>query len=302
VKTCVIYNPAAGAAERIAELSRVVDGMELARANCGQECERRAAIACDRGFEIVVAAGGDGTIHHVVNGLMSSGKAACGRPLLGILPLGTGNDLARTISVPADDPPRAIRLIREPAQIRTLDLVKIRAGNRPTRYGVNVAAGGFTGQMNEAMTERLKQTWGPLSYLRGAIKVLPDLTNYRTTIRFDGSAAQNICAMNVIIANGRFAGAGIHVAPLANPEDGLLDVVVINSGSVLELTALAAKLLSNGDYLDARIVTHRRAKRVAIESTPGMWFSIDGELTGNEPTTFSVEPQALRVIVGPDYQ
>ena len=70
---------------------------------------------------------------------------------------------------------------------------------------------------------------------------------------------------------------------------------------MLELTALAAKLLSSGDYLDSRIVTHRRARRVEIESRPGMWLNIDGELIGNEPVTFSVEARALRVLVGAAY-
>jgi diacylglycerol kinase (ATP) len=103
------------------------------------------------------------------------------------------------------------------------------------------------------------------------------------------------------VANCRTTGGGIYVAPLANPEDGLLDIVIVNSGSVLELTAVAAKLLTSGNYLDARIVTHRRARRVEIESQPGMWFNLDGELIGNEPVTFSVEPQALRVIAGAEY-
>jgi diacylglycerol kinase (ATP) len=154
--------------------------------------------------------------------------------------------------------------------------------------------------MNEAMTDELKATWGPLAYVRGAMKVLPDLTRYRARIRYDGAAWEPLTALNVIVANGRSAGGGTMVAPAANPEDGLLDVVIVRPGTLAELTGVAARLLA-GNYLNSDAVLHRRAKRAEIESTPGMWFNIDGELVTNDPITFAVVPRALRVIVGNGY-
>jgi diacylglycerol kinase (ATP) len=90
------------------------------------------------------------------------------------------------------------------------------------------------------------------------------------------------------------------VAPRANPEDGLLDVVTVRYVPLLDLTGVAALLLT-GDYLASDDVLHQRARRVEVRSTPGMWFSIDGKLQTNEPAVFTVEPRALRVLVGPEY-
>jgi diacylglycerol kinase (ATP) len=167
-------------------------------------------------------------------------------------------------------------------------------------YGINVAAGGFSGQVGETLTEELKATWGPLAYLIGAAKVLPDLAGYETTIAWEDSPPERVQALNIVVANGRTAGGGIPVAPPANPEDGWLDVVVVRYGSAVELMGVAARLLA-GNYLTSERVFHRQARRVRIASRPGMWFNVDGELLTNEPVTISVLPQALRVVVGPTY-
>ena len=102
------------------------------------------------------------------------------------------------------------------------------------------------------------------------------------------------------MANGRYAAHGWNVASHANPEDGLLDVVIVHSGPFFDLTTVAAQLLA-GDYLDSDHVTLRRHRRVRIQSRPEMWFSIDGEPIGEEPITFTVLPRALRVVVGVGY-
>ena len=133
------------------------------------------------------------------------------------------------------------------------------------------------------------------------MKVLPDLTKYRTEIRYDGKAWESVPALNVIVANGRTAGGGTVVAPMANPEDGLLDVVIVRTGTMLQLSGVAARLLA-GNYVESDIVTHQRARRVEIKSEPGMWFNVDGELITREPVVFFVEPQALQVVVGPEYK
>lgn len=295
MRGCVIYNPAAGSAERVADLHKELVGFEFLETRQPDDAKTIAANARQNGFDLVVAAGGDGTINQVVNGLMSRRS----RPALGVIPMGTGNDLARTLGIPIEDPAGAVKAILQ-NQVRPIDVIKMKMGNAKPRWCINVAAGGFTGQMNEAMTDELKASWGPLAYIRGAIKVLPDLTGYRTAIRYDMERGQKICALNVIVANGRTAGGGTEVAPLANPEDGLLDVVIVHHGGKLQLSGVAARLIA-GNYLNSDLVTHRRVKRFAIRSTPGMWFNIDGELIGNDPVVFQVHPQALNVVVGPDY-
>jgi diacylglycerol kinase (ATP) len=252
-----------------------------------------AASALQEGARLVVAAGGDGTINEVVNGLAGNFEQA----RLGVLPLGTGNDLARTLALPLDAQ-EAFRLLTS-GSVRALDVMRVETASN-TMYGLNVAAGGFTGQMNELMTDDLKATWGPLAYLRGAVGVLPNLTDYETFVTWDDGAEERIAALNIIVANGRTAAGGFMVAPTANPEDGVLDVVIVQSGSLVDLAGVAARLLA-GNYVDSDLVLHRQVRRVRVAARPGMWFNVDGELMTKDPVTFTVLPRTLQMVVGKDY-
>lgn len=293
MRTWIIANPSAGSAgeklSRVRELAAGQAGLTLHETAGPGHARELAREAARRGVERVVAAGGDGTIHEVVQGL----TAAPERPMLGVIPLGTGNDLARTLGVPTD-PAEAVALLDHGVP-RTVDLIRVQMDGQ-IRHAVNVAAGGFSGQVDEVLTDELKAAWGPLAYVRGAIKALPDLTAYRTAIAWDDGELERIEALNIVVANGRTCAGGIQVAPAADPSDGLLDVVVVRYASLLDLAGIAARLLV-GDYTNSDEVSLRRARRVRIESRPGMWFNVDGELIGNGPVTFEAVPAALTVIV-----
>jgi diacylglycerol kinase (ATP) len=295
-KSCIILNPRAGSAQQSEILREALTGwvdITIYKTDRAGHATDLAAEALKAGYELIIAAGGDGTIHEVVNGL----AADFSRARLGIVPLGTGNDLARTLAIPADPLESLNIAITGPE--RSLDLLKAEATDGMT-YGINVAAGGFSGQVDEVLTDDLKASWGPLAYLIGAVRVVPDLTGYNTTIAWENGPEERIEALNIIVANGRTCAGGFQVAPAANPEDGLLDVVIVRYGDVLALAGVAARLLA-GNYLNSDQVMHRRARSVRIASHPGMWFNIDGELFSNQPIAFTVLPQALRVIVGPKY-
>ena len=297
----VLYNSRAGSApDADVDALRTYPGIELVA--CEDPEATIAGAAQASGHDMVVAAGGDGTIHLVANGLMQAGGSADDRPALGVLPLGTGNDFARTLGLPLKQSiGDAVEMLRQ-AQTRALDLIRVSHpdGEGKTQYAVNVCAGGFSGAVDEALTDDLKATWGPMAYLVGAVKALPDLEGYRTTLAWGDGPAEAIEAFNIVVANGRTAGGGRPVAPRANPEDGLLDVVLIRTGSGIDVARLLARAAA-GDYLDDDDVVFNRVDRVAIESRPGMWFNVDGELRTNAPITFEAVPGALRVAVGPDY-
>jgi diacylglycerol kinase (ATP) len=296
VRSCIILNPRAGSAEQMEALREAAAAQieaTLYETDSAGHATALAAEALEEGYGLVVAAGGDGTINEIVNGLASD----FARARLGIIPLGTGNDLARTLAIPAD-PLAALDIVRCGAEHR-LDLMRAETVGQAT-YGINVAAGGFSGQVGEVLTEELKAGWGPLAYLLGAARVVPDLASYKTTIAWDDGPVERVEALNIVVANGRTAAGGFQVAPLANPEDGLLDVIVVRYGDVLDLAGIAARLLA-GNYLSSEQVMHRRARHVHIASQPGMWFNVDGELFTSQPITFTVVPQALRVVVGPGY-
>lgn len=297
----VLYNGNAGSApDADIEALRALPGVDLVMCEDPDETVRAATEACRAGADLVVAAGGDGTVHLVANGLMAAGSTAQTRPALGVLPLGTGNDLARTLGVPIGlHPIEAIDALRR-ADRRVIDLIRVTHDDdsQDTDYAVNVCAGGFSGTVDEVLTDDLKSTWGPLAYLVGAVQAMPDLTNYNTRIAWDDGPEERISAYNVVVANARTAGGGKPVAPRASLEDGLLDVVVVRADA--DLVRLAARVIA-GDYLDDPDIVFNRVASVTVRAQPGMWFNVDGELRTNVPVTFEAVPRALRVCVGPDY-
>jgi diacylglycerol kinase (ATP) len=291
-KICVLFNPKAGSAALVSALRDTLAGAHFIETKDADELARAAAAAARGGCGLLVIAGGDGTIHAVVNALGPDFPATP----LAVIPLGTGNDLCRTLGVPLD--PTAAAGLLAAGERRGIDVLRVEGA--PGRFVVNAATGGFSGRVAADITHDLKGFWGPLAYLRGALGTLADPPRYRLTLRFDGSPPQIIDALNVVVANGRTAGGGLTIAPRADPEDGLLDVVIVRSGDRLDLSIVAAKLME-GDYLDEEHVVYRRAKRVDIESDPPLPMSLDGELAEGPRFAFEVVPRAVRFVVGPEY-
>jgi diacylglycerol kinase (ATP) len=286
----VILNPSAGSAADLDDIvTRIgrLRGAEIRLTSKPGSAARLAKTALRKGRELIIAAGGDGTLNEVINGIGENlGDAA-----VGLIPLGTGNDFARTIGVPADIE-EAIDLIRA-GETRAVDLVRVTSD--AVRYFVNVSAGGFSGLVNEKLTAEMKKTWGPLAYLRSAAAALPELRGYQTTLAFDNAESLRIELYNVVVANGRYVAGGTLIAPDASIDDGLLDIVLIPKRPATELAVLAAQV-ALGTHLSSETVVFRRASKLTVNSSPGMWFNVDGELVGNEPARFEILSRALRFI------
>lgn len=292
--TWFITNPNAGQAKLHEQLAESIDfAAEIVEAADAAECRQRTLEAIDAGAVRVVPVGGDGTINEVVNAVLSADR----RVEIGIIPFGTGNDLARTLGIPIDID-GAIEVLRS-GRVAQVDAFSIDSNGRLV-YGVNVSAGGFSGQVDNNMTSELKSTWGSLAYIFGAASTLPDMTNYRLTLTWDDDVVEEVDALNIIVANGRTVGGGRRVAPMANPEDGLLDIIVVEGGSVARIAEVAARLMA-GNWVDSELVSHRRAKSLSVHSDPAMWFNVDGDLVTDKSVRFEVLPGALSVVVGPSY-
>ncbi|HEX4612300.1 MAG TPA: diacylglycerol kinase family protein [Urbifossiella sp.] len=294
-RVCLLHNPQAGAAGQLVLVRDrlVAAGVEVRELAAGEDMADLARRAADDGFDTVVVAGGDGTVHAAANGLMTAARKAT----LALLPLGTGNDLCRTMGIPLD-PIEAASLVHTGTP-RDIDAARIDGG--PGGYLVNAATGGFSGAVAAGVTSDLKSAWGSLAYLRGAVGRLADPPAYHLTLRFDDGPAEQFDVLNVVVANARTAAGGFPVAPTADPEDGLLDVVLVHTGSALDLSVVAARLM-HGNYTHDENVTHRRARRVEITSDPPLPLSLDGERCECGRIAFTVIPGALRVLAGPDYQ
>jgi diacylglycerol kinase (ATP) len=246
---------------------------------------------------LLLVAGGDGTINDVVNGL---GRAGFPEGVtLGILPAGTGNDLAATLCIP-EDPGLAEDVIRQNRE-RKLDVARVRSEGIGERFFINVATGGLGAEISSVNDEELKERWGKLSYLRASLEVARNFDVRELTLYLDGEGHQ-VKAVNIAVGNCRYTGGGWPATPKANPEDGLLDVVVIETLGMTDLLGLAPAVLAESGYLNRDGVLFVRAKEIRVETQPpGLEFTADGEIIGNEPARFSVLPHNLKVIVGPDY-
>ncbi len=293
MKTCIICNPGAGSVndrESIREKLSQFPGADVHFTEAEGDAIRFAKDAVNEGCETVIAAGGDGTLNEVINGVAP--QAAKVR--VGLVPLGTGNDFARMLNLP-DSIDDCIETLRA-AETRPTDLVRVTSDRE--RYFINVSAGGFSGVVDEKMTAEIKQTWGPFAYLRCAAAALPELRAYRTQITLDGEVMPALDLYNVVVANGRYVGGGTLIAPDAAIDDGLLDVILIPQNSATDMALVAAQIMV-GKHLKSEGVIFRRAAKVAVDSQPGMWFNVDGELVGNEPAVFEVMPRALQFLAGP---
>ncbi|MDQ2866959.1 MAG: diacylglycerol kinase family lipid kinase [Verrucomicrobiota bacterium] len=291
MKTAVVLNPKAGSVGDVAAIRARLEALRPSEFLVSQRPEEATAFArqaAAAGVELIVSAGGDGTLNEVVNGIAETNTA------IALVPLGTGNDFARSIRIP--DLETAFAQIAS-ANFRAIDLVRVTSD--AVRHYVNVSSGGFSGLVDEKLTPEMKQTWGPLAYLRSAAAAFSDLRAYRTQIVLDDTQTLEEHLYNVIIANGSYVAGGIPIAPSASLTDGLLDIVLLRASSNTALALVAPQILL-GKHLDSDAVVFLRARKVSLKSQPGMWFNVDGELVGNEPATFEALPRALRCIVGPD--
>jgi diacylglycerol kinase (ATP) len=303
--TCIILNPAARAATEEEVRAIVGDGVEIwvtRQPRDGIELARRAL---DQGFATVIAAGGDGTLNEVVNGLMPSPVlAGTGAPVVcGVLPLGTGNDFARSIGMPLS-PDEAWKTIQE-RRTERVDVVAI-GRDLSEQWFINMSVGGAIDQIHDLLTDEMKQRWGPLAYLRAGAEALKTLLDeigpHHVELRLDAGDPIELDVWSVVVANGRTVGGGIAVAPEADVGDGLLDCVAIRGVRGLEMAKVVAAM-ALGKHLEAAAVDDavffRRARTIEVRSDPVMPFTTDGEMNPGSESFFTAHAGALEMIVGP---
>ncbi len=246
--------------------------------------------AVREGHRLVVAVGGDGTVHEVVNGLMEAGSAE--PPVLGVIQAGTGGDFCRTLGIP-HEVPRAVRLLAGEGT-HPLDLGRVRfqtpAGPQ-TRWFANVAEAGYGGEV-VARAARLPRRLGRLVYLLAAWATLGAFRGYSVEIRADGRSYRGKMN-NTVVANAQFFGGGMRVAPRASPFDGLLDLQIWH-GRKLDVFTKVPKIY-RGEHVPDPGILELRVSRVEILSEERVVVEADGEVLGTAPASFEVVPGALRL-------
>lgn len=266
-----------------------------------------AAREAGRGRSLIIACGGDGTISEVANGILESGADA----ELGILPSGTGGDLRRTLSIPARAADAAA-MLHYGRSIR-MDVGRVefqnRSGARARRYFLNVASCGMGGEVIRRVEEN-SAGWlatasrrigggGQLAYALASLQTSVALTKPTLGIQLDDRPEFRLVVANLCIANARYFGGGMKIAPEAKLNDGLLDVVAVGDLSTVEILTNVYKLYL-GTHLGLQKVQHTLARRIRVSAASPdevVLIEVDGELLGTLPAEFEILPQALRVRV-----
>lgn len=302
-RTLVVVNPrsrSGAGARRFRALEprvrEVLAGCEIEWTRGPRDAERLAREGVRAGVERIVVAGGDGTTSEVASGLLAAGLGRSAE--LGLLPLGTGGDLARTLGV-ARDPERALAAIAA-GKARPLDAGRVRClgpdGRERTLHFVNVASFGASGRVTELVNATPKALGGRLSFLVGTLRGLARHRSHPVEIVADGEPLHSGPLALGAVANGRFFGAGMHIAPRADPADGLLDVVAVPGFSRARLLRDLPRIYA-GTHLEVEGVRQARARRVTARAEPGaVPLECDGEPLGSLPADFEVLPGALSLV------
>ena len=295
----VILNPVAGRGAGGALAKRIREGLRVAfpRAEFVETTVGGAAVATGEfapgsgawhaakavafGAKMVVAAGGDGTVGEVANGLVGTSAT------LGIIPVGTGNDLARHLGIPTDLK-TAVEVLASGTS-RAIDV-----GKSPRGYFLNVAGCGFDAEVAAAINHRMKWLKGTTAYVAAVIATLSQYRPQQIRLVVDGEVHEET-VMLCAIANAQFYGGGMKIAPLADVTDGQLDVVLVGDVSRAEFLK-TFPIVFSGDHLKHPKVKHYRGSVVQVSSSRPMPMLADGEEIGNTPGEFRVIPNGLKVM------
>jgi len=240
--------------------------------------------------DLLIAAGGDGTLNEVVHGLMDLSEAA--RPNLGIVPLGTANDFATGCGIP-HDPTKALALCLKGAA------VPIDVGKANDHWFINAASSGFGAEITATTSPELKRLLGPAAYtVMGAILAI-NLHHYQGKLILPDREITGGAPV-AIVGNARQTGGGIQVAPRAYIDDGLLDVLVVRQISPTALLAAARELQQlppDGEY-----ISYWQTPWLEVHPEEAIPVSLDGEPLRFSTVRYEVVPKAIQLILPPDCQ
>ena len=263
-----------------------------------------AASAARKGTKLIVACGGDGTISEVANGILSAGTDT----ELGILPSGTGGDFRKTIGIPGR-PSEAARILRE-GQVRLIDVGRVTFtkddGEHESRYFLGVASFGMSADVIARVKEGgpdwlpakgPKWLTGRISFGVAMLQTALRMGPTRVVVQLDDDPARHLTVANLCIANARYFGGGMKIAPDAKVTDGKFDVVSIGDLGATRILANAPRLYL-GAHLSMAEVGHMLATKIIarpVENDQRIEIEVDGEIPGLLPASFQILPKALRV-------
>jgi diacylglycerol kinase (ATP) len=301
VKITILSNPTAGGGKARRALDEAVEVLrrggvnpQILESRSPQHLVELARNAREEKPDVVVAAGGDGTVHYVVNGFFP------GKVPLGIIPVGRGNDFARGLGIPFN--PREAANILLKGNTREIDLAQVRSEADPSQEGGTrsvvyacIGGVGFDSVVNRYANDRARRVHGRLAYLWGILRCLK---SYRAQPLEVISGRQNFSGevMFAVVGNNTSYGDGVKMTPRARLDDGLVDVCIVPAMSKWELLRWVPRAYRGTHLAHPRIV-YFQACSVTLRSAARLELFGDGEFLQELPAAIEVIPRALRVVV-----
>lgn len=311
MKIGVVLNPVAGAGRAAqlwpqfeTEFRSQLGDFTLRQTTRPEDAAMFARALAEEGFDLVIASGGDGTIGECVDGLLSSGLAADKRPQFAILPCGTGSDLARTLGVKGTA--QELVAIISAGKSREIDAGRVtfvdHEGRAAMRHFINIASFGLSGPTSRAVNraKRSGKASGQLLFMWHTVRELIRYKFQNVRIIVDDAPPMEARIAVAAAANGRYFGGGMMIAPQAELDDGMLDLVIFRGAAKLALIK-DMRLLYTGSHVNHPAVTILRGRKISVEPAgdPRLntaLLDIDGESPGAIPAVFEVLPNAIRVV------
>lgn len=304
----LLLNPRAGAgaaSRRLPDIMRALHQadlpFEIARTAGPGDATKIARTSFDDGIDIVAVVGGDGTLNEVVQAYISHEGTAVSGPEIAYIPIGTGGDFRRTMHM-AKNIDGAIRAIRS-GTTKLVDIVVTQLtshDNQPaTKAFINVTSFGIGGVTDHLVNSAPKWLGGKASFFIGAARAFARYQNQHVQVRVDDELFYDGPIFNVALANGRFFGGGMMIAPEADPCDGLMDVVCLGDFTRRDALQLSSKIY-DGSHVKMDKVTSTKATRVhaqALRANNDVLIDMDGETPGKLPLSAYLLPKGLRVRV-----
>ncbi|EKN71528.1 putative lipid kinase [Neobacillus bataviensis LMG 21833] len=287
----LIYNPTSGREVLKRNLPEILGKLEIAgyEASChattgAGDATAAARLAVERQYDVVIAAGGDGTIHEVVNGLAEQEY----RPKLGIIPAGTTNDFARALHIPRDVG-SAVDIITNG------ELIPVDIGRINDRYFINIAGGGKITEITYEVPSKLKTMLGQLAYYLKGMEMLPAFKASDLKIEYDGKLFEGE-AMMFLVGLTNSIGGFEKLAPDSSINDGLFSLLILKKVNLAEFVRIAT-LAIRGEHVNDPNVLYTQANRIKVYSDEKVQLNLDGEFGGLLPAEFENLYRHLEVFV-----
>jgi diacylglycerol kinase (ATP) len=276
----VIYNPTSGRESFKKHLPDVLDILENAgyETSChattkSGDATAEARLAVERRFDLVIAAGGDGTINEVVNGMAEQEY----RPKLGVIPVGTTNDFARALQIPRD--------ITAAAEIIAKgDTIPVDIGRMDDKYFINIAGGGRLTELTYDVPSKLKTMIGQLAYYLKGIEMLPSLKATNVRIEYDGKLFEGQ-VMLFLVALTNSVGGFEKLSPNSSINDGMFSLLILKDTNLADFIRIAS-LAIRGEHINDPDVLYTKANRIKVTSDEKVQLNLDGEYGGLLPAEF----------------